>query len=423
MEIYRVKQITAQIEDIPADKSISHRCAIFALLSNGVCEIKNFLLAEDTLHSLQIAKQLGLEVVEKGEKYHHFIAPKNGIQESNQILDCGNAGTAMRLYIGLLAGVKGEFVLDGDCYLRVRPMDRVIAPLVAVGANICAKEGSFSPVTIKGSRLEGFDYTSKVASAQIKSAMLLAGLFAKADSVFSEPYLSRNHTEKMLLGMGAELAIKESKIFIKPLKKPLEPLRLEIPSDPSSAFFFAVAGAILPNSSIVLKNILLNPTRIEAFEILKQMGAKIEYEIKQQDFETIGDIYVKSSNLKAIDIKTNIAWLIDEIPALSIAMAVAEGTSSVCNAKELRIKESDRIKAIVSNLSKMGIAIEEKEDGFEICGGELKRARVSSFGDHRIAMSFAIAGLVCGVEIDEVECIKISFPNFLDILQKIVERC
>lgn len=454
MKIARAKRIVGEIGDIPADKSISHRCAIFALLAKKPSEIGNFLRAKDTLSTLNIAKELGLEVRAKDSKTMLFIPPKEGIKEPSGVLDCGNAGTAMRLYTGLLAGVRGHFVLSGDKYLNNRPMKRVIEPLQKCGAKICARaNGELAPIAIEGSALRGFCYQSPIASAQVKSAMLLAGLFAGESSVFSEPFLSRNHTEILLQNMGADIRVeageaqinqKQSqmqtsqieagrigagkmetataptgKILINPLDTPLNPLVLDIPSDPSSAFFFAVAATLLPHSHIVLKNILLNPTRIEGFEVLKKMGAKITYTLTQTAPEAIGDISVESSALTGIEVSENIPWLIDEIPALSIAFACAKGKGVIKNAKELRVKESDRIHAIAHNLAKMGIEVEELDDGFTITGGELKSAQVSSFGDHRIAMSFAIAGLLCGVEIEDFDCVEISFPNFLEILRRI----
>ena len=445
MRIAKAKRIVGEIGDIPADKSISHRCAIFALLAKKPSEIGNFLCAKDTLSTLNIAKELGLEVRAKDSKTMLFIPPKEGIKEPSGVLDCGNAGTAMRLYTGLLAGVRGHFVLSGDKYLNNRPMKRVIEPLQKCGAKISARaNGELAPIAIEGSALRGFCYQSPIASAQVKGAMLLAGLFAGESSVFSEPFLSRNHTEILLQNMGADIRVEAgeaqinqaqisemgadgagksiapaSKILINPLDTPLNPLVLDIPSDPRSAFFFAVAATLLPRSRIVLKNILLNPTRIEGFEVLKKMGAKITYTLTQTAPEAIGDISVESSALTGIEVSENIPWLIDEIPALSIAFACAKGKSVIKNAKELRVKESDRIYAIAHNLAKMGIEVQELDDGFTITGGELKSAQVSSFGDHRIAMSFAIAGLLCGVEIEDFDCVGISFPNFLEILRRI----
>ena len=419
--IERAKKIVGEITEIASDKSISHRCVIFSLLTHSSSRIKNFLEAKDTLCSLHIAQQLGLRV-QKNEDELIFYPPEENILEPSDILDCGNAGTAMRLYMGMLSGIKGYFVLSGDSYLRKRPMNRVIEPLRDIGAMISSRNGGFAPISIIGKNLKGFKYESKIPSAQVKSAMILAGLNAQSESEFREPYLSRDHTEKMLQGMGASIISKEKSIFISPLKSKLDPLDLQIPSDPSSAFFFALAAAILPESQILIKNVLLNPTRIEAFEVLRKMGAKVEYELLEDTYEKIGHIFVAHAPLKSIEINEKIAWLIDEIPALSIAMAVAEGKSVVRQAKELRVKECDRIKAIVHNLTAMGIQIQEFEDGFSILGGELKRGTIESFGDHRIAMSFSIAALMCGAEIRNFSCVDVSFPSFLKVLENHLVR-
>lgn len=421
-QIYPSKSFELELQNIASDKSISHRCAIFALLANKSSLVANYLLGEDTLNTLKIARQLGLQVEKMGENQMRLIPPKNGIQEPDDILDCGNAGTAIRLYTGLLSSQEGYFILTGDEYLKIRPMKRVIEPLKNIGAYIYArKQNSLAPITIIGQKLKGFDYKSPISSAQVKSAMILAALNTKEISYFSEPALSRDHTEKMLKGMGANITNTNNHIQISPLEHPLEPLNINIPSDPSSAFFFAVAASIIPNSKVLLKNVLLNKTRIEAFRVLEKMGAKIEYSITTRDYEDIGDIYVEQKPLQGIVLEENIPWLIDEIPALSIAMAAAKGKSKIKNAHELRVKETDRIKAVISNLEKMGIRCEEFEDGYCIEGGELKFATLDSFGDHRIAMSFAIAGLINGSIINDSECIDVSFPNFLEILQKITK--
>jgi len=409
-------------DDIASDKSISHRCAMFALFSEGVSEIENFLTAEDTLSSLNIASKLGAKVQRDGSSVR-IEAPKE-IKEPDDVLDCGNAGTAMRLYCGLLSGVEGSFVLTGDRYLRSRPMKRVSKPLQSIGAQIDGRDfGNLAPLHIRGARLKSFQYHSNIDSAQVKSAMILAGLQADGVSRYKENLLSRDHTERMLRGMGADISTDSNGwIVIEPLKSPLKPLKLRVPADPSSAFFFAVASAITPNSRVIIKDVTLNPTRIEAFKVLERMGADIEYELKEDIYEPIGDIRVRGvDRLKAVRVDSNIAWLIDELPALSIAMAQAEGKSSVRNAKELRVKESDRISTVVEGLKRCGIEAKEVEDGYDIVGGEFKRATINSYGDHRVAMSFAIAGIKCGMEIEDIECISTSFPNFFEILSKITE--
>ncbi|MGW8169550.1 MAG: 3-phosphoshikimate 1-carboxyvinyltransferase [Sulfurovaceae bacterium] len=409
-------------DDIASDKSISHRCAMFSLLSDKPSTIRNFLQAEDTLNSLKIASMLGANVIQNESNI--TIIPPLQLEEADDVLDCGNAGTGMRLYCGLLAGVDGAFVLTGDKYLRSRPMKRVVEPLRSIGAKIDGrKNGNQAPLFIRGGKLKAFKYHSPIDSAQVKSAMILAALKADDTCHYKENLLSRDHTERMLRGMGAKLEINnDGWIEIQPLNGPLEPLDITVPSDPSSGFFFAVAAAIIPNAKVHLKNITLNPTRIEAYKVLERMGADIEYILKEDVYEPIGDIKVSySGKLRATVVDSNIAWLIDELPALSIAMAIADGTSKVSDAKELRAKESDRISSVLNGLKACGIECIEFQDGYEIIGGTLKQATINSYGDHRIAMSFAIAGLLCGMDIEDVECIDTSFPNFFEILKTITK--
>ena len=418
--VKKIKKPFSENFEVSSDKSISHRCAIFSLLSDKPSVIENYLNAEDTLHTLSIVEMLGAKVERFENKIK--ITPPKKIKEPPVILDCGNSGTAIRLFMGFLSSKDGFFVLHGDKYLAKRPMRRVSAPLNSIGAKIDGRDNAnLSPIAVRGERLKAFDYESKISSAQVKSAMILAALNADGVSFYKEPHLSRDHTERMLRGMGADIREKDCKIEIHPLKSPLKPLEIKIPSDPSSAFFFAIAAAIIPNSKAVFKNISLNPTRVEAFLALKRMGAKVDFNLKENIYEPIGEIVVEYGKLKAIEISENISWLIDELPALSIAMAVSEGVSVVKNAKELRVKESDRIKSVVENLRRCAIKVKEFEDGYEIEGGEIKKAKINSFGDHRIAMSFAIAGLLNGMEIEDIECIETSFPNFIELLEKISE--
>lgn len=411
---------TLECTTIAPDKSISHRCAMFSLLSDKPSYIRNFLLGEDTLASLSIAGQLGATIKREGSTIE--ITPPTKLSEPDDILDCGNAGTGMRLYAGLLAGIDGSFILTGDKYLRSRPMRRVADPLRSIGAKIDGREnGNLAPLAIRGGKLKSFRYHSPIDSAQIKSALILAGLQADNSSFYKEDLLSRDHTERMLKGMGAELSInKDGWIQIEPLKQPLKPLNINVPADPSSGFFFAVATAITPDSKTVIKNVTLNPTRIEAYKILEKMGTNIAFIEKENIYEPIGDIEISyNGKLQAVTVEKNIAWLIDELPALSIAMAVAEGTSLIKNAKELRVKESDRISTVINGLSNCGIETIEHEDGYEVIGGKLQSATINSHGDHRIAMSFAIAGLCCNMTIEDTQCIDTSFPNFFDILGEI----
>ncbi|MGL2800236.1 3-phosphoshikimate 1-carboxyvinyltransferase [Helicobacter pylori] len=406
-----------------SDKSLSHRAVIFSLLAQKPCFVRNFLMGEDCLSSLEIAQNLGAKV-ENIAKNSFKITPPTAIKEPNKILNCNNSGTSMRLYSGLLSAQKGLFVLSGDNSLNARPMKRIIEPLKAFGARILGREDNhFAPLAIVGSPLKACDYESPIASAQVKSAFILSALQAQGISAYKESELSRNHTEIMLKSLGANIQNQDGVLKISPLEKPLEAFDFTIANDPSSAFFFALACAITPKSRLLLKNVLLNPTRIEAFEALKKMGASIEYAIQSKDLEIIGDIYIEHAPLKAISIDQNIASLIDEIPALSIAMLFAKGKSMVRNAKDLRAKESDRIKAVVSNFKALGIECEEFEDGFYIEGLEdisplkqhfsrIKPPLIKSFNDHRIAMSFAVLTLVLPLEIDNLECTNISFPTF-----------
>lgn len=421
MKIYALKQgFQKELEFIAADKSISHRFAIFSMLCEDECFANNYLLAEDTLNTIEIIRLLGARV-QRNLNQVSIKAPKK-INSPSRILECGNSGTTMRLMMGFLSGVEGFFVLSGDKYLNQRPMKRISEPLRQIGAYIYGREDSnLAPLCIQGSALKAFDYESKISSAQVKTALILAAFRADSLSHFSEPILSRNHSENMLLAMDAPIKLKDKglKIEISPLKKPLKALNITIPNDPSSAFYFAVAGAILPNSRVVLKNVLLNPTRIQAFKVLEEMGAKISFKELSNDFESVGEIVVESSSLRAVRVSEKISWLIDEAPALAIAFACADGVCVLENAQELRVKESDRIKAVVSNLQKCGIRAKELETGFEIEGGKVQAAKIQSFGDHRIAMSFAILGLLCGVEIDDCDCINTSFPNFLSILENL----
>jgi len=406
------------INNIASDKSISHRCAMFSLFSNETSTIKNYLRGEDTMDSLKIAQKLGATIEDDGDIIK--ITPPEKLTEADDILDCGNAGTGMRLYTGLLAGLEGSFVLTGDKYLRHRPMNRVVKPLRDIGAIIDGREnGNLAPLHIRGQKLKSFKYHSPIDSAQIKSALILAAIQGEETSYYKEDLLSRDHTERMLRGMGVDITTQEDDwIKITPMKNKLKPLNLTVPTDPSSAFFFAVAAAIVPNSKVTLKNVTLNPTRIEAYKVLEKMGAKITY-IKTEDlYEPIGDIVVEYNQLHGVTVDSNIAWLIDELPALSIAMSVATTPSIVKNAKELRVKESDRISSVVNNLALCGAKYEEYEDGYKIFGNtNLSKATIDSHGDHRIAMSFAIAGLLCDMDIKDTACIDTSFPNFMNIIK------
>ncbi|ASM36244.1 3-phosphoshikimate 1-carboxyvinyltransferase [Campylobacter sputorum] len=409
--------ITASIDKISSDKSISHRCAIFSLLSDQKSVIKNYLKAEDTLNTLKIIEKLGA-IVEYDDDFIAITPPKE-IIEPNCVLECGNSGTTMRILMGFLASIDGFFVLSGDKYLNSRPMKRVGAPLSEVGAKIYGRnDGNLAPLCIKGTKLDYFKFDSKIASAQVKTALILAGLNSNGCEI-SEPELSRDHSEKMLISMGADISINGLNIDVKPISKPLKPLNINVANDPSSAFYFALIAAIIPNSHIILKNVILNKTRTMAYDVLRQMGVYVKFIKKESSYDDIGDIEIKYSQLNGISVSQNTSWLIDEAPALAIAFACANGKSTLRNAAELRVKECDRIAVMVDGLKTCGIDAKEFDDGFEIVGGVPNAAIIEPSGDHRIAMSFAILGLKCGMIIEDSECINTSFPSFSQILRDI----
>lgn len=425
------KSIQTSIDIKASDKSISHRVCMFALFADSVCRVKHFLLAEDTQRSLVIAQSLGLSFTFEKNGDLLLTPPKQGLQTPSDILYCGNSGTSMRLFTGILAGANLYAVLCGDIYLHARPMGRILKPLRTIGANIVArhiKQKEVAPISIIPSKhnLEGFSYHSQIASAQVKSALIFAGLQGTKESSYSECELSRDHTENMLYALQKYpyLQDRDNALQIQPFKAfdmqkaPLKSFDISIPNDPSSAFFFAVLASIMPNTSITLQRVMFNKTRIEAFKILEKMGAKILYTNITGDYEKIADIVIHSATLKSVNIEDNIAWLIDELPALSIACSVASGTSKIRNAGELRVKESDRIAVVLQGLKSFGIQTIEYDDGFDIIGGTLKNGVVDSKGDHRIAMSFAIAACVCGGTILDSGCIQTSFPNFIEILSQ-----
>lgn len=410
---------------IAADKSISHRTVIFSALASGTSRVTNFLNAADTLSSCSCIRQLGIEVEQKGA---HLTIQGKGLQglcEPKSVLDCGNSGTTMRLLTGLLAAQPFFSVLSGDQSLNQRPMKRVIEPLTRMGADIYARnDGNYPPLAVRGKKLKGFSYPLPVASAQVKSALLLAGLFAEGEMFLQEPHVSRDHTERMLAAMGADIHTKEAAITLRP-GRTLSPQEFFVPGDISSAAFFMVAACIVPDSEIMIKDVGINPSRSGIIEVLTHMGAKIKLENeKVAGGEPVADLVVSSSDLSAAEISGEIIpRLIDELPVLAVAMAAARGTSVVREAGELRVKESDRISAVCSELSKMGVAIEELEDGFIIQGNpdSFHGAETDSHGDHRIAMSLAVAALRAtgSTLINNSDAVDISFPTFWQELARL----
>ena len=398
---------------IPSDKSISHRAIMFTSLANGKSIIKNFSKGQDPLSSLKVCKALGIDAEFSNEE---LIVKSKGILSAPQThLDCGNSGTTMRLMSGILAGQNFNSTLIGDESLSKRPMKRVIEPLSLMGAKIESNEFK-APLKIYGQNLQPINYVSKLASAQVKSCILLAGLNIDGQTSFTEAYLSRNHTEIMLKYMGANISINNTTVTIE--KSELEPKTIEICGDISSAAYFIVAGLIVPSSKIILKNVGLNPTRTGILEVAEKMGGNIEILDKRNiSGEDVGDIQISYSNLNACTIEGEIIpRLIDELPVIAILATQAKGTTIIKDAQDLRNKESDRIKAVVTELKKIGADIEETPDGFIINGKTNLKGdtEVETYHDHRLAMSLYVAGLICEkpIAINGFEWVDISFPEF-----------
>lgn len=419
----RISKITNGLKGritIPSDKSISHRAVIFSSLANGKSVIKNFSKGHDPLSTLEVCKNLGINYEFINNELH--ITSQGRLQTPENPLYCGNSGTTMRLMAGVLAGQKFNSTLTGDQSLSKRPMKRIIEPLSLMGAGIDSNDNR-APLKISGAKLHGIDYTSRLASAQVKSAILLAGLFADGKTVFTEPYLSRNHTELMLSYMGAD--IRTNGLTVEISKSELKPQTIEISGDISSAAYFIAAGLIVPNSEIILQNIGLNPTRTGILDVLKSMGADIEILDKRTvSNEITGDLRVCTSDLKSCEISGDlIPRLIDEIPVIAVLATQAEGTTVIKNAEDLRNKESDRIRAVVTELKKLGADIEETQDGMIINGKTPLKggAEVDTYNDHRLAMSLYTAGLISEKEIliKDFDWINISFPEFESIFAQI----
>ena len=408
---------------VPADKSISHRAAMFAALTGQEVTINNYSLGADCMSTLEVLKQLGVEV-KFTSKNNIIVHNKNGFQKPEDTLYAGNSGTTMRLMAGILAGQDFDSVISGDKSLNKRPMARVIKPLKQMGADITAEEGDTkAPIKINGKQLNSIMYNSPVASAQVKSCILLAGMHSEDKTVVNEPVVSRNHTERLLSHLGANIKINDTKVSIK--KSELTAKPLTIPGDISSAAFFIVAASIVPDSDITIKNVGLNPTRTGIIDVMRKMGADITIlNEKTECNEEVGDLRIKYAELKAIDIgKEMIPRIIDEIPIIAIAATQAEGTTIVREAEELRHKESDRIKAVCMELKKMGADIAEAIDGFVVGGKSQLRGNcvLETYHDHRIAMSEYVAALVClaPVKINEFQWVNISFPEFTEIFEQI----
>jgi len=404
---------------LPGDKSVSHRLAILGALASGGTRIDNFSSAADCASTLRCLEGLGVPVSRHGHRVTVHGSGPEGLQAPNRRLDAGNSGSTLRMLAGAVAARPFTTTLTGDASLRRRPVERIAAPLRAMGADVETQEGR-PPLTVRGGPLRGVDWTLEVASAQVKTAVLLAGLQADGVTRVREPERSRDHTERLLPLFGAALETSGLLTTVRGGAR-LRSVQTVVPGDVSSAAFLVVAALILPDSEIELDGVLLNPGRTAFVDVLRQMGAQVEAQVQAQDPEPVGRIRARSSRLRGIEVPVGLVpALIDEVPALAIAAAAADGRFVVSGAGELRVKESDRIAALVEGLSAMGASAEERPDGLAIAGGRrLRGARVRSFGDHRIAMAFAIASLAADgeTEIDDAECASVSYPEFWQVLE------
>ena len=423
---------------VPGDKSISHRSVMFGSLARGTTEVTHFLNSADCLSTVSCFRKMGIEVEIEGE--HVLVHGKglHGLSAPSEILDCGNSGTTTRLLSGILAGQNFSSVLTGDASIQKRPMGRVITPLTEMGASITGRDGTgCAPLSIEPAALHGITYHSPIASAQVKSCILLAGLYADSPTTVIEPALSRDHSERMLAAFGAELDVsvpdpEDSNaaanvlpaVTIRP-EPDLEGMHIDVPGDISSAAYFLVAASIVPGSEVVLKNVGINPTRDGVLRVLQDMGADISVENVRFGGEPSADLIVRSAPLHGTTIAGDlIPTLIDEIPVLAIAAAAAEGETVIRDAAELKVKESDRIALVVNGLKQMGADAEATDDGMIIRGGKpLHGARIETRSDHRIAMSFAVASLLTGegCTFTDSDCVRISYPGFFAELKALTE--
>ena len=418
-----VKALRGEVS-VPGDKSISHRSIMFGSLAEGTTRVSGFLMGEDNLSTWKAFESMGVTISQTGiDALEIKGVGLDGLKEPGDVLDCGNSGTTMRLMSGLLAGQNFFSVLTGDKYLRKRPMKRVVTPLAAMGAQIWGRDGGErAPLAIQGGALTPTTYASPVSSAQVKSAVLLAGLSVDGETTVTEPYLSRDHSERMLSCFGAEVRPFEGGVNLTGRPRLLGQ-EVIVPGDVSSAAFFMVAGLITPGAELLIRNVGINPTRSGIIDILVAMGGQMEMlDIREQSGEPVADILVRHSQLKGIEICGDmVPRAIDEFPVISVAAALAEGTTTIRDAEELRVKETDRIDAMVSELGKLGGQVEGRSDGMVITGVEqLNGGTVTSHGDHRIAMSLAVAALSArdSVTIEDAACTETSFPGFWDLLGK-----
>lgn len=408
----------------PGDKSISHRALIMGAIADGTTVIANCSPGKDVESTQNCLRQLGIPIEIEGEQIRVHGRGMLGLSPSQQALDAGNSGTTMRLLSGILAAQPFESTLTGDDSLCKRPMNRIVDPLRKMHAEIDSRNGSYAPLHIRGCQLHPITYRTPVPSAQIKSAILLAGLYANGTTLVIEPFPSRDHTERMLPCFGVEVNCDHLEISVE------GPAHLQfadicVPGDISSAAFFIIAASLIAHSNLLIKNVGVNPTRTGILDVLKNMGGQISCQNKQEsNNEPVADLMIQNATLCGVSMDGSlIPKIIDEIPLIAIAATQAKGKTMVRDAKELRVKETDRITAVAANLRKMGVKIEVFDDGFALTGPQkLHGAVIDSYGDHRIAMSFAIAGLMAEGEttIQNAECAEISYPGFFNTLKKII---
>lgn len=415
MEIPKLNKLHGKLT-IPGDKSISHRAVMFGALAQGTTRITHFLEGADCLSTISCFQAMGIHIQKNKDKVLVEGKGLHGLQAPLDILDVGNSGTTTRLISGILAGQDFTSRLTGDASICQRPMGRIITPLSLMGAQITSQnQNGCAPLTIQGGHLHGIHYQSPVASAQVKSCVLLAGMYADAPTSVTEPVLSRNHTELMLNYFGAQVTSKGTTASILP-QPDLKARDITVPGDISSAAYFIAAGLLVPGSEILLCNVGINPTRDGLLRVCQAMGGDITLLNVRNDGEPTADLLIRSSSLHGTEIKGEIIpTLIDEIPMIAVMAAFAEGTTVIRDAAELKVKESDRIQVMTDNLTRMGADVEALPDGMIIHGGKpLHGATIDSHKDHRIAMSFAVAGGICegSLTITDGECVNISYPEF-----------
>lgn len=419
MVIQKIKKAVGQIK-VPGDKSISHRAVMLGSLANGVTEISGFLKGADCLSTIDCFRKMGIDIDINGENVTVHGNGLRGLLKPDEMLYTGNSGTTTRLLCGILAGQNFDTSITGDASIQKRPMGRVVQPLSMMGAKI---ENEYCPLYITGTKLHGIDYKMPVASAQVKTAIILAGLYADGETVIHEIEKSRDHTELMLSAMGADLTVDNLDITVKPTND-LTAVNVDVPGDISSAAFFLVLGAIMPNSQITVTNVGINPTRTGIIDVLKDMGADITLEnVHTSAGETVADITVRSSSLKGTTVGGDIIpRLIDELPIIAVAAVFADGQTVIKDAQELKVKETNRIRAVVDEFNKCGIDITETDDGMIINGGKsIHGADFKTYGDHRMTMSLTVLAQLADGEstLDDSDCACVSYPTFFDDFYKL----